>query len=505
MGADDPNELARLRLERDLLLRLLELGGGDDVQPFLEAALSLIAGVTEARKGYIELYADEPEPTPRFSIGSGLSAEEFQQVRRAISTGIIREAIATGRAISTASAMDDPRYKENASVQAQSIRAVLCAPIGDPSVGVVYLTERLRPGPFSKDDVAYAELFARRISPLAERLLTLEQVATDSDYTVPWRARLEVTRIAGRSRALAEVFRMLTVAKDVTLPVLLTGESGTGKSAFARALHDSSPRTRRPFVEVNCAAVPEGLFESELFGAEKGAHSTADRRVEGKIDAARGGTLLLDEVGEMPLGVQAKLLLFLQSNRYFRLGSTTPIDADVRIVAATNAEPDELVRAKRLREDLYYRLNVLGVHVPPLRDRRADIEPIAEAIVRALGDNHKWAVTLTRAARVALGESEWPGNVRQLENALQRGWAVAMSEGAHAIEPRHLFPERPATAVPEGEETYEDATRRFQSSFLESALSRHGWNVSETARRISVARSHLNDLIRAHGLTRRRD
>jgi Nif-specific regulatory protein len=501
----DSHEVTRLRLERDLLLRLLEIGANDDALPFLEASLSLIVGITRALKGYIELYGDDRESPPRFCIASGLSSEELRRVRKALSTGIIREALATGRAISTASAVEDPRFREHESVQAQGIRAVLCAPIGEPSIGVVYLTERPEPGPFSKDDLAYAQLFARHISPLAERLLVREQAAAESDYTVPFRARLLVPQIAGKSRALAEVFRLIAVAKDVALPVLFTGESGTGKSVFARALHDSSPRARGPFVEVNCAAVPEGLFESELFGAEKGAHSTADRRIEGKIDAAQKGTLFLDEVGDMPLSVQAKLLLFLQSRRYSRLGSNTPLDADVRVVAATNLDPQELVAAKRLREDLYYRLNVLGVHIPPLRARRADIEPIAEAIVHGLGERHDRALLLSRAAKVALAESEWPGNVRQLENALQRGWAVALSEGSPAIEPHHIFSERPAPTGQDSDETYEDATRRFQRSFLEQALARHGWNVTETARRISMARSHLNDLIRAHGLTRRRD
>src|SRR6185369_465378 len=171
----------------------------------------------------------------------------------------------------------------------------------------------------------------------------------------------------------------------------------TGKTALARALHESSPRARGPFVELNCAALPEALFESELFGAEKGAHSTATRRIEGKVDAAKGGTLFLDEVGEIPLAVQSKLLMFLQSRRYYRLGGSAAIDADVRVVAATNANLEELVQKKRFREDLYYRLNVLEVRVPPLRDRPEDVAPIADAFVRALGKAHARPLPLSRA------------------------------------------------------------------------------------------------------------
>jgi Nif-specific regulatory protein len=500
----DVREIERLRLERDLLLHLLELGTAEDVVPFLEGALALIVGVTGAKKGYIEFSEDRARP--RLCIETGLSPEELRDAQRAVSTGIIREAHATGQVVSTANAVDDPRFRENASVQAKRIQAVLCAPIGDPSIGVLYLAERPRPGPFSGDDETCARLFARHVSPLADHLFARQRLAAESDWTAPWRAGLQVEHLAGRSRALAEVFRLLTVAKDVALPVLLTGETGTGKSAFARALHESTPRARRPFVEVNCAAIPEALFESELFGAERGAHSTADRRIEGKIDAAKGGTLFLDEIGEMPLAAQTKLLLFLQSRRYYRLGSSTPIEADVRVVAATNADVDELVRTRRLREDLYYRLNVLGIPLPALRERRTDIEAIAEAIVRGLGDRHASPLPLSRAARLAIVESEWPGNVRQLENALQRGWAIATSERAHAIEPLHLFPQRAVRSqADDGNETYEDATRRFQRTFLGEALARNEWNVSETARRIGVARSHLNDLIRAHGLMRPRE
>ena len=464
--------------------------------------------MTGAQKGYLELSAGRAGADPPFWIAHGLDDAELAQAWRALSTGIIAEALASGRTVSTASALEDPRFRGHASVQAQRLQAVLCAPVGHDvacSIGVVYLAGRAALGPFPEADRAHVELFARHLAPLADRLLAREAAATGADHTEELRRRLSVTGIAGTSRALAEVFRQVLVAAPVPVAVLITGESGTGKTAIARALHDSSPRAPKPFVELNCAAIPETLFESELFGAEKGAHSTATRRIEGKVDAARGGTLFLDEVGEMPFAVQSKLLTFLQSRRYYRLGGTSPIEADVRVVAATNADLPERVAERRFREDLYYRLNVLEVRVPPLRDRPEDIAPIAERLVRSLGESHDRVVPLSRAARLALGESEWPGNVRQLENVIQRGWAVALSESAAAIEPRHLFPEKAAGAEPDAAPaTYEDAMRRYQGRFLREALEQCGWNVSETARRVGLARSHLNDLIKAHGLSRGR-
>ena len=347
-------ELSQLRLERDLLLRLLELGSRDDLRPFLADALALVVDVTGARRGYLELHPDAAGGRPRFSIAHAFSEAEVGQVRAELSSGIIAEALATGQTISTASAVEDPRFRDQQSVQAKGIRAVLCAPVGDaPALGVLYLQERAAPGPFPERDRALAELFARHLAPLADRLLVREEVRVGVDHTRELRARLSVEGLAGTSRALAEVLRQVVVAAPVPVPVLITGESGTGKTAIARAVHESSPRARGPFVEVNCAAIPEALFESELFGAEKGAHSTATRLMEGKIDAARGGTLLLDEVGELPLLVQGKLLMFLQSRRYYRLGSNTPLEADVRVIAATNAALEDLVREKRFREHLY--------------------------------------------------------------------------------------------------------------------------------------------------------
>jgi Nif-specific regulatory protein len=501
--ADDPSELARLRLERDFFVRLFELDTRDDLLPLLTDALALVCEITRAQKGYLSLDGEPP-----FFIARGFSDVEIEGVRRDISSGIIAEALATGRTISTSNAREDPRFKDQKSVQKLRLEAVLCAPIGGPqSLGVLYLEGRGVPDPFPEEDRAHAELFARHLAPLADRLLAREERVAAYDFTAEHRAKLTVDGLVGTSRRLAEVLRQIGVAAAVPAAVLITGESGTGKTAAARAIHASSGRARGPFVELNCTAIPETLFESELFGAEKGAHSTATKRVEGKIDAARGGTLFLDEVGDLPLGVQGKLLMFLQSRRYYRLGSTTPIEADVRVVAATNADLPERVADKRFREDLFYRINVLEVHLPPLRERRGDIEPIADALVAVMGAGHEQTIRLSRAAKVMLAEGEWPGNVRQLENALQRGWATAFSEGASTIQPRHVFPNLKASSAPAAADaeilTYEDAFQQFQATFLARALDACGWNVTETARKVGLARSHVHDLIRAHGLARK--
>ncbi len=491
-----------LRAERDLYRRLLDLGAHDDLDAFLDEALTLVVEATSAQRGYLSIEAAQGGAP--ITLALGCSEGDVDRIRRELSQGILAEALRTGRTVSTASALEDPRFRDLASVQAQRIQAVLCAPIGGASpFGALYLHGRPGPGPFSERERQLAEAFAHRVAPRADRLRRQRGGAVE-DPTRDARARLRVDGIVGASKALADALRLVAVASQVDVPVLFVGESGTGKTELARCLHASSRRARGPFVELNCAAIPETLLEAELFGAERGAHSTATRRTPGKIAAAEGGTLFLDEVAELAQGAQAKLLQFLQSKHYYRLGDTTPQRADVRVVAATNADLEGSVQSKRFREDLYYRLDVFRVRVPSLRERADDVPLIAERIARETSLDGA-PLTLTRAARVALASAEWPGNVRQLSAAVQRGIAFALDEGVRAIDVHHLFPERaPTPAASEGPVSWQEATRRFQRTLLVDTLAACNGNVSEAARRLDLARSHLHDLLRAHGLTRAR-
>lgn len=235
--------------------------------------------------------------------------------------------------------------------------------------------------------------------------------------------------IIGRSPAMLATMETILQAAPSTATVLLMGESGTGKELLARAIHEQSPRISAPFIAVNCAALPESILESELFGYEKGAFTGANQRKEGRIERANGGTLFLDEVGEMSPSVQAKLLRVLQEGELERLGGNETINVDFRLVAATNRDLEAAIRDGGFREDLYYRLNVIGVSLPPLRDRPEDILLLAEFFARRFAEKNKKAVHgLTEEAREAFMRYRWPGNVRELENVIER--AIVLTRGS---------------------------------------------------------------------------
>ena len=242
--------------------------------------------------------------------------------------------------------------------------------------------------------------------------------------------------MVGNSPKMREIFALLQQAGPSKACVLITGESGTGKEMVARTIHRLSPRRQGPFIAINCAALPETLIESELFGHEKGSFTGASERRSGCFELAQHGTLLLDEIGEMPLPTQAKLLRILEDSKVRRLGGKTEFEVDVRLVAATNKVPDEAIRGGHLREDLYYRLNVFHVHLPPLRERKDDVGPISEALIETLNRKHECKVTgIAPAVVEAFERHSWPGNVRELRNVLERAVILA---GEGTVELEHV-------------------------------------------------------------------
>jgi Nif-specific regulatory protein len=520
--AAEPVDPARVRRERDLYRQLLELRRKDEIEPFLESALALIVEVTGAGRGYLELQ-DDPRgaataggESPLFWIARGCSDDDIAAIRRSFSRGVIAEAIAGGRTIVTASALTDPRFRDRGSVRKNRIEAVLCTPIGaTPPLGVLYLQDRASPGAFTAEDRLLAEDFAGTVAVFADRLLLRRRRREETDPTLPYRRAPGMDDIVGRSQALARLLRDVWVATPHDIGVLLTGPSGAGKTRIARLIHDNSPRAKAPFVELNCASLTETLLESELFGHARGAFTGADREKPGLVGTADGGTLFLDEIAEIPITSQAKLLTFLESKEYRPLGVEKTRRADVRVIAATNADLKAAVDQRTFRQDLYYRLEVMPLAVPSLAERRDDIAALVHHFCERTVEKFKLPVIQPSEGALRAAEAaEWPGNIRQLANAVQRAVVTAASEGVLSAERRHLFPDAGAPADDRGgakpaggaapPATFQDATRAFQSELLRKALEESEWNVTQTAARLELTRAHVYNLIKAFGLGRRR-
>jgi Nif-specific regulatory protein len=494
----------RLERERDLYLGLLDLGEADAPNRFMDQALGLITEILGAQRGYLELTNPaDPDGEPLF-IAAGCSPEQVEQIRGTVSSGIIAHAVAKGQSVSVPSALLDPRFKDRASVRRSKIEAVLCVPIGEsPPLGVLYCQGRNSSGPFSAADTARAETFARHLQPLALRLF--ERQKSDRAPTASVRSRLKLDTVIGDSPALAHLLREVELAAPLDLSLLLTGDTGTGKSQLARVIHENSPRSTGPFVEINCAAIPEALMESELFGALPGAHSTAQVRLHGKLAAAGGGTLFLDEITELSVSAQAKLLQLLQTKQYYPLGSAKPMLADVRVIAATNVDLETAMREQDFREDLYYRLQVLPLKVPSLAERREDIPALASYFCAQASRQHGLrSMTLSPGATRALMAREWPGNIRELIHVVEVGAIRASRERADRLEECHLFgsaSDRSSTG-PRERLSFQEETRRFQCDLLKLVLAETDWNIAATARQLDITRAHVYNLIKAYGLSR---
>jgi two-component system, NtrC family, response regulator AtoC len=358
--------------------------------------------------------------------------------------------------------------------------------------------------PFDLDEVLLTLKRALRQRALAFEVKALRARSESEGLAAAQEDEGQEPELIGQSAAMREVFKLIGLVAANDAPVLIVGESGTGKELVAAAIHRHSSRAGGPFIRVNCGALPEGLVESELFGHEKGAFTGADRRKPGRFERAAGGTILLDEVGELPLPAQAKILRVLQQHEFELVGGTETLRSDARVISATHRDLSREVAEDRFREDLFYRLNVARIAIAPLRDRPEDIEPLAGHILRRLELRHGWReLNLAPEALPALRQRPWPGNVRQLENALAR---AAIASRGRAILPEHLDADQ--TAEPAVQEAGEAAEllplpallAEVERRAIERAIRACGGNRTRTAERLGISRRHLFDKIREYDL-----
>ena len=353
------------------------------------------------------------------------------------------------------------------------------------------------------------------LEELRQRVANLLKLATLEKENDDLRRRLttegQFGDMIGRSPEMRRAFGMADRVAPTDSTVLILGESGTGKDLLAQEIHARSPRSGKPFVAVNCAALPETLIESELFGYERGAFTGAAQQKKGKFELASGGTLFLDEIGDMNPVTQAKVLRALENRTIERLGGTQSISVDVRLISATHRNLAAEIRAGKFREDLFYRLRVVTVELPPLRAHKADIPLLAEAFLQLHGSRLGRTARLNREAATAIDRYDWPGNVRELKNALERSLVLCRGEEI-GIED---LPEEVARGevilhkssgeghdVGMGERDFREAKRKFEVAYLTKQLASHRWNVSRTAATVGLHRQSLQEKLRELGIRR---
>ncbi len=459
-----------------------------ETAPLLEHIAEQAAKLLRCQRASIFLW----DPARKELIARPALGMPGGELRISDSTGAVGKVIHTGQVQQVDDAQRDPSWRPttDASTGFQT-KNLLCVPLNDPAGQRLGALEVMnKDGTFSTEDVDTLQALGRQAVAALQSVRERETLLR-SNHQLEGEARL-AARLVGASTAISALRATVDRVARTDLPVLILGESGTGKDVVARAIHYSSPRAQHPYVPVNCAAIAETLLESELFGHEKGAFTDAHTTRAGKFEAASGGTLFLDEVGDLSAGGQAKLLRVLEEKVIYRVGGTQAIPVDTRIIAATNRVLAESVRTGKFREDLFYRLTVVTMELPPLRERRDDILILAEHfLTQFCRDAGRKPLKLSAEARRRLEQHNWPGNVRELRNLLERvaylcqGDKVEADDLAFILRPRAIESERYADL------TLADATDVFQREHIERMIARAGKNMSDAAKLLGLHRPNL--------------
>lgn len=441
-----------------------------------------------AERGMIILFGKSGELI--FESARNLQREEIAHPDGEVSYTIIDKVRSLGTVVCLDRARDDPAVQQGLSIARLNILSVICLPLCHEGeiFGVIYLDHRTKDGVFKSEVLSFLHEFTDFISLTAfrarEHRHLPERVQVFADE---FRDRSRFEAIVGRHPQMIKILNLIAQIADTQATVLIQGESGTGKELVARAIHDNSRRRDHPFVPINCAAIPESLLESELFGYVRGAFSGAIKNKPGWFEHANSGTILLDEVGDMSPALQMKLLRFLETGEYSRVGSTDIRFCDVRIISATSRDLPRLVKEGKFREEVYYRLNVVDIWLPPLRNRKSDIPALSQHFLKMYGARYdKPPLRLSSEVEALLLAYHFPGNVRELENIIQRAAVLAESE---TIEVSHLPVRVHTTGEIKAERgkplgfklSKQRAVDDFERQYLTDCLQASGGNISRAA------------------------
>ncbi len=443
-----------------------------------EQLLQAVVDLTGAEKGFvIVLRNGERELAAAHNL-----VDETSDMSR-VSDTIIDQVIEHRRSIIVSDAMRDRKFGQSRSVVDLKLSSVMCVPLmfRNDLLGLLYLGNDAVTGLFTEKDLSLLQVWAAQASVAVHAALLLNQLKTKNQNLKNQLMRSAQGDIIGTSAPMKAVFKMIRKIAPTDISALVLGETGTGKELVAREIHRLSPRSRAPFVSINCGAIPENLLESELFGHRKGSFTGAISDKIGKFEQADGGTLFLDEIGEMPMNLQVKLLRVLQERVIERVGDLTPRPVNIRVIAATNKDLGDEIQEGRFREDLLYRLNEVTVDLPPLRDRGDDVHQLARFFLNKYAEQYgSTCKGFSNEAIRAMRNAYWPGNVRQLENRVKK--AAIMTDralvnaddlGISSKDKRKIQP------LAEAEES-------FKLAYIREALELNGWNKAQTARDLGV-------------------
>lgn len=474
------SEISGLRKLYEFSERLMNQGTVDEL---LEALLDGVIQVTGAARGAVLLVeADDPSREPRVRASRNVHRDALEGPT-GISDSIVRHVVSSRRPLLVSDALTDTTFGQSESVLALRLSSVMCAPLVHQGevTGVLYVGNDQIKSLFERSQLDLLVIFASQAALILQNAMLLAALREDKLKLSKELSDKRFGEIIGACSSMLEVFRKIKKVAGTDISVLVTGETGTGKELIAHELHVRSNRSEGPFVTVNCGAIPENLIESELFGHVKGAFTGAVASRTGKFQQANGGTLFLDEIGELALPLQVKLLRALQERVIYRVGDSKPEKCDIRVIAATNRNLEEMIASGEFREDLYYRLNVVNLWLPPLRERGEDTFIIAKALLSKYADELQSPVKgFSPGALTAIRRYAWPGNIRQLENRIKKA-LVLCDRSLLSAEDLDLGNDAQAPIVP-----LEKAKEDFQRQYVMDVLERNNGNRTQTARDLGV-------------------
>jgi Nif-specific regulatory protein len=510
-SAARPSAATDLRRITHVLQAARSVTGTLELNELLIRVVDAVIQIADADRGFLMLMREEGKlhfEVARNKEEGTLPPDEFQ-----ISWGIAEEAAHRRETVWVPDAVGSSLFQDRKSVRELSLRTVVALPILSAGrvLGVLYIDSHSVTHEFTPDTITLLEGFAA-LSAVALENARLHETLKDS------KSRLEIENqnlrralkedfryglLVGKSPKMLRVIELLEKVIPTQVSVLIKGETGTGKELIARAIHMNGPRRDKNFIAVNCGALPENLLESELFGYKKGAFTGAAEDRIGLFEAADGGTIFLDEVGEMPATLQVKLLRVLQDSQIRRVGDTISRKVDVRLLTATNRDLKVEVDSGRFRQDLFYRLNVVPIDLPPLRERGDDVLLLARHFLDQFAKQQvKKLRGLTAESRELLLRHPWPGNVRELENAMAR--AVALADENGTLEPGLFGLGAPVARRWDGKHSLRETLDAVEADTIREALRQSDQNVSRAARALGVSRQHLHNRMNAHGIRRSR-